>query len=146
MPPTLSNIVKALEPSATLAMAAKAKVLAAAGNTIYDLSVGEPDFTTPPHICEAAFKAIRDGYTHYTAAGGIVELKKAVAEQYQKTHGLTYAPQQVVISNGAKHAIHNAFTVLLNPGDEVIIPAPYWVSYAELVKLTGATPTIVPTR
>ena len=127
-------------------MAAKAKELAAAGKTIYDLSLGEPDFVTPPHICQAAFKAIRDGYTHYTAASGILELKKAVVQQYQKAHGLSYAPQQVVVSNGAKHAIHNAFTVLLNPGDEVIIPAPYWVSYAELVKLTGARPVIVATR
>jgi aspartate aminotransferase len=127
-------------------MAAKAKELSAAGKTIYDLSVGEPDFITPAHICEAAFKAVRDGHTHYTAASGILELKKAVVEQYQQAHGLTYSPQQVVISNGAKHAIHNAFTVLLNPGDEVIIPAPYWVSYAELVKLTGATPVIVATR
>ena len=89
---------------------------------------------------------MKAGHTHYTAASGIPELKKAVAEQYQAAHGLEYDPAQVVVSNGAKHALHNVFTVLLDPGDEVIIPAPYWVSYAELVKLTGAVPVIVQTR
>ncbi len=143
---TISRIIQALEPSATLAMAAKAKELKAAGQTIYDLSVGEPDFVTPAHICRAAEDAMRAGHTKYTIASGIPELKKAVVEQYRARHGLSYAPGQVVVANGAKHALHNAFTVLLDPGDEVIIPAPYWVSYAELVKLTGATPVIVPTR
>jgi aspartate aminotransferase len=146
MPITISRRSAALEPSATLAMAAKAKELIAAGNTIYDLSVGEPDFITPAHICRAAEDAMRAGHTKYTIASGIPELKKAVVQQYRDVHGLSYAPSQVVVANGAKHALHNAFTVLLNPGDEVIIPAPYWVSYAELVKLTGAVPVIVPTR
>ncbi len=146
MPITISRIIQALEPSATLAMAAKAKELKAAGKTIFDLSVGEPDFPTPAHICRAAEEAMRAGHTKYTIASGIPELKKAVAEQYRARHGLTYAPGQVVVANGAKHALHNAFTVLLDPGDEVILPAPYWVSYAELVKLTGAVPVIVPTR
>jgi aspartate aminotransferase len=146
MPITISRIIQALEPSATLAMAAKAKELKAAGKTIVDLSVGEPDFPTPAHICRAAEEAMRAGHTKYTIASGIPELKKAVAEQYRARHGLSYAPGQVVVANGAKHALHNAFTVLLDPGDEVIIPAPYWVSYAELVKLTGAVPVIVPTR
>ncbi len=142
----ISKIVSALEPSATLAMAAKARELKAAGKTVYDFSVGEPDFTTPAHICEAAQKAMAAGHTHYTASGGIQELRAAIAKQYQATHGLEYSPQQVVVSNGAKHSLHNAFTVLCDPGDEVIIPAPYWVSYAELVKLTGAKPVIVPTE
>ena len=142
----ISKIVSALEPSATLAMAAKARELKAAGKTVYDFSVGEPDFTTPAHICEAAQKAMAAGHTHYTASGGIQELRVAIAKQYQATHGLEYSPQQVVVSNGAKHSLHNAFTVLCDPGDEVIIPAPYWVSYAELVKLTGAKPVIVPTE
>ena len=146
MPITISRIIQALEPSATLAMAAKAKELKAAGKTIFDLSVGEPDFPTPAHICQAAEEAMRAGHTKYTIASGIPELKKAVVEQYRARHGLRYAPGQVVVANGAKHALHNAFTVLLDPGDEVIIPAPYWVSYAELVKLTGAVPVIVPTR
>jgi len=146
MPPTISRIVQALEPSATMAMAAKAKELKASGKTVYDLSLGEPDFTTPQHICQAALEAMEAGHTHYTPASGILELKKAVVEQYQATHGLEYAPAQVVVANGAKHALHNAFTVLLDPDDEVIIPAPYWVSYAELVKLSGAVPVIVQTE
>jgi aspartate aminotransferase len=145
MPPTISRVVQALEPSATLAMAAKAKELKAAGKTVYDFSVGEPDFNTPAHICQAATAAMQAGHTHYTAVGGVPELKAAISRQYKSRHGLEYAPQQVVVSNGAKHSLHNVFTTLCNPGDEVIIPAPYWVSYAELVKLTGAKPVIVPT-
>ncbi len=139
----VSQLIQQLEPSATLAMAAKAKELKAAGRTIYDLSVGEPDFATPEHICQAALAAMREGYTHYTEASGIPELKKAVAKQYLTRYGLEYPPDQIVISNGAKHALHNVFTCLLNPGDEMIIPAPYWVSYAELVKLTGAIPVVI---
>ncbi len=146
MPPTISLIVQALEPSATLAMAAKARELKAKGKTIYDFSVGEPDFNTPVHICEAARAAMMAGHTHYTAASGIAELKAAIAEQYKQRHGLEYSPQQVIVSNGAKHSLHNVFTVLCDPGDEVIIPSPYWVSYAELVKLTGAKPVIVETE
>jgi aspartate aminotransferase len=146
MPPAISRIVQNLEPSATLAMAAKAKELKAAGKTVYDFSVGEPDFTTPEHICQAAVAAMKAGHTHYTVASGIPELRTAIAKQYKAVHGLTYTAQQVVVSNGAKHSLHNIFTALCNPGDEVIIPAPYWVSYAELVKLTGAVPVIVPTQ
>ncbi len=145
MPMIISRIVQALEPSATMAMAAKAKELKGAGRTVYDLSLGEPDFTTPEHICQAAVEAMQAGHTHYTPASGIPELKQAVVEQYEAAHGLKYTPGQVVVANGAKHALHNVFTVLLDPGDEVIIPAPYWVSYAELVKLTGARPVIVET-
>ena len=146
MPLAISRIVSALEPSATLAMAAKAKELKAAGKTVYDFSVGEPDFTTPEHICQAAVAAMKAGHTHYTVASGIPELRAAVAKQYEAAHGLKYGADQVVVSNGAKHSLHNVFTALCNPGDEVIIPAPYWVSYAELVKLTGAVPVIVPTN
>ena len=145
MPPSISRIVQALEPSATLAMAAKAKELKAAGRKVCDFSVGEPDFNTPKHICDAATAAMTAGHTHYTAVGGIPELRAAIAKQYKSRHGLEYSPQQVVVSNGAKHSLHNVFTTLCDPGDEVIIPAPYWVSYAELVKLTGAKPVIVPT-
>ncbi len=146
MPATISRLIQALEPSATMAMAAKAKELKAAGRTVYDLSLGEPDFPTPEHICKAAIDAMHAGHTHYTVASGIPELKQAVVEQYAARHGLQYAPGQVTVANGAKHALHNAFSVLLDPGDEVVIPAPYWVSYAELVKLTGAVPVIVETR
>jgi aspartate aminotransferase len=141
----ISKIVETLEPSATLAMAAKARELKSAGRTVHDFSLGEPDFNTPDHICEAATAAMRSGKTHYTAASGIPELKAAIAKRYAERHGLEYAPQQVIVSNGAKHSLHNAFTALLDPGDEVIIPAPYWVSYADLVKLTGGIPRIVPT-
>jgi aspartate aminotransferase len=146
MPLEISRTLQALEPSATLAMAAKAKQRLAAGQTVYDFSVGEPDFNTPEHICQAAIDAMRAGHTHYTAASGIAELKQAIVRQYQQRHGLEYAPNQVVVSNGAKHSLHNVFAALCNPGDEVIIPAPYWVSYAELVKLTGARPVIVATE
>ncbi len=146
MPLTISNVIQAMEPSATMAMAAKAKELKAAGNTVFDLSLGEPDFTTPQHICQAALEAMEAGHTHYTVASGILELKKAVAEQYRAAHGLEYQPTQIVVSNGAKHSLTNTFTVLLNPGDEVIVPAPYWVSYTELIKLTGAVPVVVETR
>ncbi len=142
---TTSRIVDALEPSATIAMAAKARELKATGKTVYDFTLGEPDFTTPEHICAAAVAAMKAGHTHYTAAGGIAELKAAVAKSYKERHGLDYAADQVVISNGAKHSLHNAFTALLNPEDEVIIPAPYWVSYAEQVKLAGGVPVIVET-
>lgn len=143
--PKISRLIQALEPSATLAMAGKAKELKAAGKTVYDFSVGEPDFITPEHIRQAATDAMNAGHTHYTAVAGVPELRAAIARSYQERHGLEYAPQQVVVSNGAKHSLHNVFTVLCDPGDEVIIPAPYWVSYAELVKLTGARPVIVAT-
>jgi len=141
----ISRVLQALEPSATMAMAAKAKELKASGETVYDLSLGEPDFDTPEHIGQAAIEAIRAGHTHYTPASGIPELKQAVAAYYAQRFDLHYEPAQVTVSNGAKHALHNTFTALLDPGDEVIIPAPYWVSYAELVKLTGAKPVVVST-
>ena len=142
----ISKVVQALEPSATMAMSAKAKELAAQGKTVYDLGLGEPDFVTPQHICDAAVAAMKAGHTKYTIASGIPELKKAVAEKYKAEYGLQYEPAQIIVANGAKHAIHNAFFTTLNPGDEVIIPAPYWVSYAELVKLSNAVPVIVPTE
>jgi aspartate aminotransferase len=136
----------ALEPSATLAMAARAAALAAAGKDVIDLSVGEPDFATPAHVCRAAEEAIRSGKTKYTPAAGIPALRAAVAADYRRRAGLEVSPAQVVVSNGAKHALHNVFTALLDDGDEVIIPAPFWVSYAELVKLAGGVPVILPTR
>jgi len=145
MRPIISKIVQSLQPSATMAMAAKARELRAAGNTVYDLSLGEPDFNTPEHICRAANQAMQDGHTHYTPAAGIPELRKAVTDDYKARHGLEYEPTQVVVSSGAKHALHNVFAALLNPGDEVIIPAPYWVSYEAIVQLTGAKPVIVQT-
>ncbi len=142
----LSKIVQGIEPSATLAMSAKAKELKAKGETVVDLSVGEPDFNTPKHICDAAVAAMNAGYTRYTVASGIPALKEAICADYLARFGLEYKPSQVVVSNGAKHSLHNAFFCALNPGDEAILPAPYWVSYAELIKLTGAVPVIAPTR
>lgn len=142
----LAHRMSALEPSATLAMAAKASAMKAAGVDVIDLSVGEPDFPTPPPICQAAEAAIAKGFTKYTPAPGIPALRKAVAEDYTRRSGLSVTPAQVVVSNGAKHALHNVFTAVLNEGDEVIVPAPFWVSYAELIKLAGGKPVIVSTR
>jgi aspartate aminotransferase len=135
-----------LEPSATLAMAARASAMAAAGVDVIDLSVGEPDFPTPEHICRAAEAAIRSGKTKYTPAAGIPALRQAVADDYARRSGLVTKPAQVVVSNGAKHSLHNVFTALLDEGDEVVVPTPYWVSYAELVKLAGGRPVLLETR
>ena len=145
-PLPLARRMQALEPSATLAMAARASALAATGIDVIDLSVGEPDFPTPEHICRAAETAIRSGRTKYTPAAGIPELRKAVAADYSRRSGLEVTPAQVVVSNGAKHALHNVFTALVNEGDEVIVPTPYWVSYAELIKLAGGRPVLLPTE
>src|SRR5438445_269114 len=141
----ISKMAAAVQPSATLAAGAKAKQMKAEGIDVFDFSLGEPDFNTPPHICQAAAKAMQEGKTHYTPANGIVELRTAVARWYQKTYDIRYAPDQVIISNGAKHSIHNVLAATVGPGDEVIIPTPYWVSYSDLVQMTGATYTLVPT-
>jgi aspartate aminotransferase len=143
---TTARRMASLEPSATLAMAARAAAMTAAGTAVIDLSVGEPDFPTPDHICRAAEAAIRAGKTKYTPAAGIPQLRQAVADDYGRRTGLAIKPAQVVVSNGAKHALHNVFTALLDEGDEVIVPTPYWVSYAELIKLAGARPVLVETR
>jgi aspartate aminotransferase len=116
------------------------------GIAVHDFSLGEPDFPTPEHICAAAVKAMKEGHTRYTPAAGIPELRKAVARYYEKTYGIKYAPEQVVISNGAKHALHTALAASVGPGDEAIIPTPYWVSYSDLVQMTGASYRLVPTR
>lgn len=145
MQSNLSRRIAALEPSATLTMAAKARELKASGRKVISLSLGEPDFNTPRHICDAAAKAMQEGKTRYTVASGIPELKEAICKFYQNRHGLAYTPANITVSNGAKHCLHNVFTVLIDEGEEVIIPAPYWVSYAELVKLAGGVPVIVET-
>jgi aspartate aminotransferase len=142
---TLAERSNLIAPSATLAMAAEAKRLKSEGRDVLDFALGEPDFDTPANIQEAALKAIRSGQTHYTPAAGIPELREAIAALYTKQHGLPTKAAQTVVSNGAKQSIHNALMALCGPGDEVIIPAPYWVSYSDLVKLTGATPVVVPT-
>lgn len=145
MPLSLAERAGLIEPSATLAMGAEARKLKARGIAVLDFALGEPDFDTPANIQDAAIRAMRDGKTHYTPPAGIPELREAVARVYSDQHGVKPDPAQVVISNGAKHAIHNALMAVCGPGDEVVIPAPYWVSYSDLVKLTGATPVIVPT-
>src|SRR5436190_8787037 len=142
----ISKMAGAVQPSATLAAGAKAKAMKAEGIQVFDFSLGEPDFPTPEHICQAAVKAMRDGHTHYTPANGIPELRAAVARWYQKTYGIRYGADQVIASNGAKHSIHNALAATVGPGDEVIIPTPYWVSYSDLVSMTGATPVLVNCR
>lgn len=141
----LSQAVQTLKPSATIAAATKAKELKQQGIKVYDFTLGEPDFNTPQHIRDAAIEAMNAGHTHYTPAGGIPQLKQAICDAYQRDYGLSYAPNQVVVSNGAKHSIHNVLSAMCGPGDEVIIPTPYWVSYSALVELTGATPVLVPT-
>src|SRR5947209_9910814 len=115
----ISKMAAAVQPSATLAAGAKAKQLKATGIHVFDFSLGEPDFTTPEHICQAAIKAMQKGDTHYTPASGTAELRGAVARWYQKHHGLSYTAEQVIISNGAKHSIHNTLASIVGPGDEV---------------------------
>ena len=140
----ISKMAAQVQPSATLAASAKAKQLKAEGVQVFDFSVGEPDFPTPEHICRAAYQAMKDGHTHYTPATGIPELRAAIASYYRKS-GLGLTPEQIIVSNGAKHSLHNAIAATVGPGDEVIIPAPYWVSYSDLVQMTGASFVLVPT-
>lgn len=141
----LSKKAAAVKPSSTLAITAKAKELKAQGKDVVGFGAGEPDFDTPENICDAAIDAINNGFTKYTPASGIIELKEAVSKKFKKYNNIDYAPEQIVISNGGKHSLENIFTVLLNPGDEVIIPVPYWLSYTEIVKLAGGVPVIVKT-
>ncbi len=141
----LSERARRLRPSPTLAIDSRAKALKAQGVDVINLGVGEPDFDTPEHIKEAARRAIRDGFTKYTPVGGILALKEAIAETFQAEQGVHYTPQQVLVSCGAKHSLYNIFQVLLQEGDEVLIPIPYWVSYPEQVALAGGRPVFVPT-
>jgi aspartate aminotransferase len=139
----LSNRVSRIKPSPTLSVSARADELKAAGKNIINLSVGEPDFDTPAHIKDAAIKALHDGYTKYTAVDGIKPLKQAIVDKFARENGLNYALNQIIVSCGAKHSFYNFFSAILNPEDEVIIPAPYWVSYPDMVKLLDGTPVIV---
>jgi aspartate aminotransferase len=142
----LSNRLKAIKPSPTLALNAKAKALAAQGEDVVGLAAGEPDFDTPEFIKQAAIEALREGFTKYTATQGILELREAVCAKLKRDNQLTYAPDQVVVGTGAKHALYNLFQALLSEGDEVLILAPYWVSYPEMVQLAGGRPVIIETR
>ena len=137
--------VSRLMPSLTLAIDAKAKALKKAGQPVISFGAGEPDFDTPQHIQEAAIKAMHDGMTRYTPAAGLLELRQAVADKYTGQYKLPVTAKNVVISCGAKHALYNLFQVLVDDGDEVLIPAPYWVSYPDMVRLAGGVPVIVPT-
>jgi len=141
----ISKRAKAIKPSPTLAMAAKAKAMKAQGIDVVDFGVGEPDFDTPENVKQAGIKAIQSGFTKYTPAGGTDELKDAVIEKLKKDSGLVYERPQVLISCGAKHSLYNIAEALFDPGDEVIIPSPYWVSYPDQVILNDATPVIVET-
>lgn len=140
----LAQRVSQIKPSATLAINAKAKALMQQGVRIVNFGVGEPDFDTPLHIREAAVKALNDGHTRYTEVSGIAELKDAVLQMMKSDYGLTYGRENVLVSCGAKHSLYNLLQALLDPGDEVIIPAPYWVSYPEMVELAGGKPVFVP--
>jgi aspartate aminotransferase len=142
----ISARVAAIAESATLAVDAKAKALKAAGEPVIGFGAGEPDFPTPEHIVEAAVEACRDPRNHkYTPAAGLPELREAVAAKTKRDSGYEVAPSQVLITNGGKHAVYNAFATLLDPGDEVLLPAPYWTTYPEPIKLSGGVPVVLPT-
>ena len=140
----LADRVLKVAPSPTLAINAKAKALKDAGADILNFSVGEPDMSTPAHVCAAGKQAIEEGHTRYTPAAGISELREAVCAKLQREQGWEYKPDEVQISCGGKHGLFNIFQAVLNPGDEVLIFAPYWVSYPPMVQLAGGTPVIVP--
>lgn len=141
----LSDRLNRLSPSATLAMSQRSSELKAQGVDIINMSVGEPDFNTPDHIKDAAIKAVQDNWTRYSPVPGYPDLKKAIAAKLKNENGLDYLPSQILCSNGAKQSVCNAIMALVNPGDEVIIPAPYWVSYPQMVLLAEGTPVAIPT-
>jgi aspartate aminotransferase len=140
----LSQRAQAFRPSPTMAIDARTKALQAEGRPVINMGVGEPDFPTPEPVAEAGIQAIRDGYTRYTPAGGLPSLKAAIRRRLLADQGLSYDDNQVIVSVGAKHVLYNIFQVLLDPGDEVVIPAPYWVTYPDQVELAGGRPVIVP--
>jgi aspartate aminotransferase len=139
----LAHRVEALTPSTTLAITAKAAELKSLGHDVIGLGAGEPDFNTPQHIIDAAVQSMNEGYTKYTPSAGLPTLKKAIQEKFIKDQGIEYKLNEIIVVNGAKHALYTLFQVLLNDGDEVIIPTPYWVSYPEQVKLAGGIPVYI---
>jgi aspartate aminotransferase len=141
----ISEAAASLSPSLTLAIDSKAKAMKAAGEDVVGFGAGEPDFDTPQHIKDACAKALADGFTKYTPAAGIPELRQAIADKFKRENGLNYKPSQVIVSCGGKHSCYNVIMATCQPGDEVVIPSPYWLSYPEMVKLTGAKPVIVET-
>ncbi|MGD0814912.1 MAG: pyridoxal phosphate-dependent aminotransferase [Verrucomicrobiota bacterium] len=142
---TISRRAAALTPSLTLVVDAKAKQMKADGIDVVGFGAGEPDFQTPKHIIDAAIKALQDGFTKYTPSSGIPELRQAAADKFKRDNGLSYKPSQIIISCGGKHSCCNVILATCNPGDEVIIPAPYWLSYPEMARLAEATPVILQT-
>ena len=139
----LSDRLNRLSPSATLAMSQKSSEMTAQGIDVINMSVGEPDFNTPDHIKEAAKKAIDENYSRYSPVPGYMDLRKAIVRKLERENGLSYLPNEILVSNGAKQSVCNTIMALVNDGDEVIIPAPYWVSYPQMAKLAGGTPVIV---
>jgi len=139
----LSATLDRVKPSPTIAVTTKAQELKAAGRDVIGLGAGEPDFDTPQHIKDAAVAAIAGGKTKYTAVDGIPELKQAICAKFKRDNGLTYTPAQVSVGTGGKQVLYNALMATMNPGDEVIIPAPYWVSYPDMVRLAGGEPVII---
>lgn len=139
----LSNRVSKVTPSSTLAITAKAKELKASGLDVIGLGAGEPDFNTPENIIQAAYRSMQEGQTKYTPAGGLPELKQAIIGKFKRDQGLDYNASEIIVTNGAKHALYTLFQVILNDGDEVIIPTPFWVSYPEQVKLAGGEPVYI---
>jgi aspartate aminotransferase len=143
-PVRFSKRARDLSPSATLALSAKARELKRQGKPIISLTAGEPDFDTPEPVKEAAARAMREGFTKYTAAEGILELREAVCQTASRLYGLNHRPEEVIVCNGAKHALFNVLFTLCDEGDEVVFPAPYWVSYPDLVRVAGARPVVIP--
>ena len=139
----LSATLSRVKPSPTIAVSNKAAEMRAAGADVIGLGAGEPDFDTPAHIRAAGINAIEAGKTRYTAVDGIAELKSAICAKFKRDNGLDYTPAQVTVSSGGKQVLYNALMATLNPGDEVVIPAPYWVSYPDMVLLAGGTPVAV---
>ncbi len=142
----IAKRMSAISPSLTLAISAKAKAMKQAGESVVNFGVGEPDFNTPDHIIQAAKTALDNGHTKYTPSSGLLPLRKAICEKFAKDNGLDYEPSQIIVSNGAKHSIFNACYALLDEGDEVIIPQPYWLTYPEVVKVCGGVPKYLPCK
>ena len=142
----IAKRMSSISPSLTLAISAKAKAMKAAGEPVVSFGVGEPDFNTPENIISAAKTALDNGQTKYTPSSGLMPLRKAICEKFEKDNGLSYEPSQIIVSNGAKHSIFNACYALLNEGDEVIIPVPYWLTYPEVVKVCGGVPVYMETK
>ncbi|MBQ8295244.1 MAG: pyridoxal phosphate-dependent aminotransferase [Clostridia bacterium] len=142
----IASKISAISPSLTLAISAKAKAMKQAGENVVSFGVGEPDFNTPQHIIDAAKAALDNGYTKYTPSAGLLSLRKAICDKFKKDNGLDYEPSQIIVSNGAKHSIFNACYAVLDDGDEVIIPQPYWLTYPEVVKVCSGVPKYLPCK